>query len=654
MVTLEKIRIDMQDLLDRESALHDVEVNADTIDEALADAAVQLNTRAINLEYEVLEKGSSGFLGLGKKPWKLKIYQNPSTIVLKKSASGQNDVEGDGGFETVRIEDKDGFFYVRHFGSDILLKVTLPIGKGEAVDVKDVLAKLKRPDTTSVEEDLVRKYVKQGTNNDYQVVGTYKHIASADAMLVIDISKDEMHATVTASPPAMSGADISVSMIERALKSQGVSFGISEEKIQAFVDSPVYDSPFEVASGTPPQDGKDAYIAYDFETDTSKLRAKVTESGQVDFKELNLIQNVIKGGRLAQKIPAERGKPGKTLSGRYIEAKNGKDIPIPLGQNTSLANDGVTVIANVDGQVMISAGKITVEPLLQLSGVNIKTGNVKFLGTVIVKGNVEDGFNVEASGFIEVSGTVGNSKVSAGGDIIVQQGIFGKDEGMLVSKKSLWAKFIQSAKVEVDGSVIVSDSIMNSEITAMKTILLSGKKAQITGGHLFATEEIAAKNIGSPGGGAETILEVGFDPRSKQRIDELQARQADLLKEAENLELDISTSENQKKARRTIPKEKEETLVKLQERKSEVDAELESMAEEIQTLQAHLRDLKVIGKVKAAGTVYSGVKIYVRDLLDEVRTDVKSVTFYAENGFIRRGKYEAPTTVKGPDGYSTN
>ncbi|MBQ9630275.1 MAG: DUF342 domain-containing protein, partial [Treponema sp.] len=274
MVTLEKLRIDMQELLDKESAIHDVEVNADTIDEALADAAVQLNTRAVNLEYEVLERGSDGFLGLGKKPWKLRIYQNPETIVLTKTGSGKNAGAGESTGESAKIENRDGIFYIRHFGQDILLKVLLPVGSGNAIDSKDVMQRLKRPDTTSIDEDLVKKYVKQGTDSEYQVVGTYKHIASADAMLVIDISKDEMKATITASPPAMSGADISTSMIERALKSQGVVAGISEEKIKEFVDSPVYDAPFEVATGTHPQDGKDAYIAYDFETDSSKLRAK--------------------------------------------------------------------------------------------------------------------------------------------------------------------------------------------------------------------------------------------------------------------------------------------------------------------------------------------------------------------------------------------
>ena len=78
------------------------------------------------------------------------------------------------------------------------------------------------------------------------------------------------------------------------------------------------------------------------------------------------------------------------------------------------------------------------------------------------------------------------------------------------------------------------------------------------------------------------------------------------------------------------------------------------MTEEIQKLQGHLRELKAVGKVKASGTVYAGVKIYVRDVLDEVHNEVSGVTFYFENNFVKRGKYEAASKIKGPDGYTTN
>ena len=243
--------------------------------------------------------------------------------------------------------------------------------------------------------------------------------------------------------------------------------------------------------------------------------------------------------------------------------------------------------------------------------------------------------------------------IDAGGDIVIHQGVFGKDEGYIKAGKSLWGKFIQSAKIEVEENVIASDSLMNCDVTAMKNIVLYGKKAQITGGTYFATEEICARTIGSSGG-SDTTLSVGIDPRAKKRLDELQEMQADLMKELENVELDITTLENQKKIRKSLSQEKEENLSKLIERKDKICSDSKEASKEIESLQQHLRDLKAAGKVKVEGTIYAGTKVYVRDALEEVTTDVKSLTFYYEGGFLKRGKYEPPSSAikKGPEGYT--
>jgi uncharacterized protein (DUF342 family) len=420
------------------------------------------------------------------------------------------------------------------------------------------------------------------------------------------------------------------------------------------VDNPVYNHPYEVAAAIEPVDGHDAYISYNFETDPKKLKAQVDEEGKVDYKKLNNIQNVIADQPLAQKIPAERGKGGKTLFGRYLEAKNGKDIQIQLGANVKLDRDGVTIKAEIDGEVMLVNGKVTVEPVKYLDAVNVKTGDVKFVGTVVIKGNVQEGYKVEATN-IEVNGIVDKSRLEATGNIIVRQGVFGKGEGYIKAGKSLWAKFINDTTVEVEENVIVNDSIVNSNVTAMKNIVLRGKKAQIIGGHLMATEEICARKVGSPGGGTETILEVGVDPRAKKRLEELQNMQAKATKEYENCDLDIQTLEQQKKLRKKLPQEKEEKLKTLKERCEQISEELEKMTDEINKIQEHLRDLKAIGKVKVEGDVYSGVKIYIRDVLDEVKIDTKGVTFYYDKAFSKRGPYEPPALAEEqPDGYSAD
>ena len=657
MVDLDRIRKDMKALLEVDKELHSVDVHADSIDEALADAAVQLDTKVSNLQYEVIEKGSDGFLGLAKKPWKLKIYQDPSTIkkVQKLASEGllENEEEG---MEQESL-DRDGLFYVRHFKSDIMLKVLLPLGNGSEIQLKDVMDEIKRQDTISFDEELVKKYVKQGTEKDYLVVGQYKHIAAGDVVIGVDVTKDELKGSIIVSPPSMSGSEASPDMIKRALLAQGVIEPcINEEKISEFVDHPVYNIPYEVASAVMPVDGHDAYISYNFETDTKNLKAKVSETGNINYKELNQIQNVIAGQPLAQKIAAERGKGGKTLFGRYLEAKNGKDIQIQLGQNVSFDRDGVTIKADIDGEVMLINGKISVEPVKYLDAVNVKTGDIKFVGTVVIKGNVEEGYKVEATN-IEVNGIVDKSRLEATGNIIVRQGIFGKGEGYIKAGKSLWAKFINETTVEVEENVTVYDSIVNSNVTAMKNIVVRGKKAQIIGGHLLATEEICAKKIGSPGGGTETILEVGIDPRAKKRLDELQALQSKATKEYENCDLDMQNLEQQKKLRKKLPAEKEEKLKELKERCNQISQELEEMTDEIDKIQSHLRELKAIGKVKCEDTIYSGVKIYVRDALDEVKMDVKKVTvFYDDSSKLtKRGDYEPPALAEEqPDGYSAD
>ncbi|MCR4627262.1 MAG: FapA family protein [Treponema sp.] len=653
MVTLDVIRKDMQAQLLLDKELHSVDVHADSLEEALADAAIQLDQRSSNLQYEIVEKGSKGFLGISKHPWKIRVYQTAEAVAKKKKlVAGLEDSQDELEVEE-KIVNKDGMFYVRRFADGINLKVTLPEGEGVPVLFKDVISSIKRSDTISFDENLVKKIVAEGSNNAYVKVGEFNHSRVGDALVVVEISNDEMHAMLTATAPAIGGCDISSEQIERVLNTQGVQIPLDTERISEFVDNPIYDQEYEIMSGIKPVDGRDAYIAYQFETDLTKLRVKEAANGQMNFKELNKIQNVVAGQPLAQKMIAERGKAGKTLFGRYLEAKNGKDINLPLGKNVSLDSDGTTIIADINGQVLLVNDKINVEPVLELEGVNIKTGNITFLGTVVIKGNVDDGFDVKASGNIEITGTVGKSNLEADGDIVVSQGIFGHDEGTITAGGSLWAKFIQATKVKAGEYVMVSDSIMNSDVTAKKRIILQGKKAQLTGGVLFATEEICAKNIGSPGG-TETILYVGYDPDAKRRLEDLQGMQALLVKELEEVELDISTLENMKKIRRKLPKEKEEHLAKLKTRQDEITAQSSDYSSEIQGIQERLRELKVVGKVKAEGTVYAGVKIYVRDVLDEVRANVKNVTFYFENSFVRRGKYEPPTVedIKGPDGYS--
>ena len=91
-----------------------IEISAKTVDDAITEGLVKLGTTSDKIEYEVIEKGSGGFLGIGSKPAVIKIRKKSDVedyvhdflhqvflamemdveIIINKSEDGKNvDVE---------------------------------------------------------------------------------------------------------------------------------------------------------------------------------------------------------------------------------------------------------------------------------------------------------------------------------------------------------------------------------------------------------------------------------------------------------------------------------------------------------------------------------------------------------------------------------
>jgi uncharacterized protein (DUF342 family) len=360
----------------------------------------------------------------------------------------------------------------------------------------------------------------------------------------------------------------------------------------------------------------------------------------VDFRELNLVENVESGQILATKQPPEEGAPGRTVTGKILPAKPGRNVQIDIGKNVKLSDDGMSAMATINGQVLLVAGRINVEPVYTVEGdVNFKTGNILFLGTVFVKGNVEDGFTVKAAGNIEIMGSVGKCLLDAEGEVVVHQGILGKNEGKVRAGGNLVAKFIENARVEVDENVLVSDGIIHSLVDANKRVLCQGRRASIVGGRLRAAEEIHAKTLGSVAG-TETILEVGIDPKRKEILTKSIGRKGELEKQLEELVRNINTLENLKKVQRAFSEEKQKNLEELNDQRSSILQELEEANKVINEINVYLQSIKLSGKVSASDRVFPGVKVFIKNESLVVRNEFKSVTFCLEGKEIRISKYE--------------
>ncbi|MGD0723991.1 MAG: FapA family protein [Spirochaetia bacterium] len=640
VVTLEQIREYMRFQSEEDKKNRAIAVQAESVPEALQKASIELGIPVRALEYEILEKGNAGALGMGRKLWKLNVYERSREV--KTSVEVEQETHRD----SERAErpeekpkDRPGEVFVRIAGGAALLRVTKPQGRGPRTTEIMALEKLSLRGVSNFDPSLVSRVVKHA-DGEYIRVADIQYNPSHDSTASVDITDGEMKAVLMISEPGRGGADITTDFLRSFLQSRGVVHGVREDVLAEIESSPRYGRPIVVAEGTKAHDGANAHIAHNFRLERDEVTLK-EKDGRVDFKDISRVENVVAGQLLARKVPAEPGQPGQTVTGNMIPATKGKDCDLMVGKNVKLSEDGLSALAEINGQVLLLGGKINVEPIYTITGdVNLHTGNILFLGTVIVRGNVEDGFSVKAAGNIEVFGSVGKCLIDAEGDIVVHQGIAAKTEGKVRCGKSLYSKFIEHAHVDAGEYVVVTDGIVHSHVDANRMILCQGKRAQIVGGHLRASEEINSKILGSVAG-TETLLEVGYDPRSKERLVGLEEAKRPVEKMLEEVELNIKTLENLQKVQKKLPPEKAQYLTEQSEKRSELLRQLEEVTREIGAINAHLAALNTIGKISASERVYPGVKLTIKNATLPVRIEFKSVTFFLQGGDVKVTKYEA-------------
>ena len=117
-----------------------IEISAKTVDDALTDASVKLGTTSDKLEYEVIEKGSSGFLGIGSKNAVIKVKVKTSVedevrnFLVQVFSAMEMEVE-----ISIKVNEADKFIDVELKGPDM----GVLIGKrGQTLDSLQYLTNL--------------------------------------------------------------------------------------------------------------------------------------------------------------------------------------------------------------------------------------------------------------------------------------------------------------------------------------------------------------------------------------------------------------------------------------------------------------------------------------------------------------------------------
>ncbi len=482
---------------------------------------------------------------------------------------------------------------------------------------------------------------------------------SKEEQVFVEISEDEMLAKITIVPPQSENDSFAtIDDVRNRLKQRGVLYGVDETrmaevsaKLSQLAATKNINEPIEmdVAFGTPVTNGEDARVDYLYkktaEPEVAQAPPPEDEEGRIDYKAAHKIDNITKGTVLARKIPSAKGTQGMTVTGKALAAQDGKDIEVVPGKGVivSPANPGEW-LADTDGQVIVKDNKISVQALYEVPGdVNLSTGNIDFIGTVMVRGDVKDGFKINAGEDIIVNGVVEGAELKCPGKITVGGGVSGNDKAKIVCQGDANIKYIRNAIVDVGGDLTSNQAIMHSKVTVGGTVTVAGKKGVIVGGQVIAGLEVNAASMGS---NFATVTEVIVGEAVGLR-EELQKMEAELKAAVENLDKTKKgiqfLKDLQVKMGGNLPPEKKELLTKLTRAQFKLMADTKSLAEKKQDLEkkeaATAEERRRHAKVTCMGVIHTGVKITINKASRQISEELKYCTLTESDGEIKVGPF---------------
>lgn len=423
--------------------------------------------------------------------------------------------------------------------------------------------------------------------------------------------------------------------LEQFVKNNGVIYGLYYDVIHKIAKDPkaYYYNETLIAAGDPPKQGENGSIKLAHRLDDAHQRPIETADGKVDLKEVSRINNVQRGQLIAERIAATEGKEGKGVTGIVLPGKNGKEARFKVGKNVVLNSEQTAMYAAIDGLITKTDNdKINVFPVYEVNGdVDYRTGNIDFVGTVVIRGNVLTGFRVKAAGDIRVIGGVEGAELESEGSIEITGGVMAGDKGFLKANRNIKLSFVQDGRLIAGENITVSQSIMHSHLKAGKSVVCSGAKGLIVGGIVQAGERVAARTIGNTMSTA-TSIEVGVLPELRTELQELRTSIRQLTDSLDKTDKALSLLDQLASAGQ-LSDDKLALRLKLGATKRQTNDQIDSKRERILEIEKALEDTD-FARVDVANVCYGGSKIVIGRYTRFVKDSTKRCCFRLQDGDV--------------------
>lgn len=338
-----------------------------------------------------------------------------------------------------------------------------------------------------------------------------------DAVAEITVDEDRMAARMTLREGTGSGLRLSRELLDRTIEAARVVHGINEEVLAKALVAAKAGTDVErivFARGTEPVGQSENQVEFLVNLDTD-APVRIRKDGSADFRTQNRIVTVSAGQEICRILPAEHeGVDGTDVLGGTIAAGRSTGVQLEFGEGieTIEQDDGSTLLrATVDGELLQVKNAFEIRNTYSVDGdVDMSVGNIKFPGTILIKGSVRSGFYVVATGDIKVGGGVEGALLSADGDILIKEGVKGAGKAVLRSKNKLLSPFVELATVLSVGDIVLKSAAVRSRIKCNGKISFQGNNGRIVGGIVRARNGLSVQSIGSPRG-VKTHISFGQD-----------------------------------------------------------------------------------------------------------------------------------------------
>ena len=307
--------------------------------------------------------------------------------------------------------------------------------------------------------------------------------------------------------------------------------------------------------------------------------------------------------------------------------------PIPQGKNVIFNEDNDKLITACEGNLTFRSGRFLVEKIFEVAGnVDNSVGNIEFTGSVVIRGDVYEGFEVTAKGDITVMGMVEGALLNATGSIILQKGMRGMKTGILEAGEDITAKFLENCKIYAKRD-IRAEYIINSEVSCGHDLVLNGRRGAFIGGSCSVHNCMTVREVGAASNVTTTVT-LGMTPQLTEEMKRSGEELEKLTKKLTEIQKDIAYLASKEK-NGTITETQKVRLKELNLEKPVTSMKQKRLKEKTSELSKQVRE---VGNCRlSAGRVNPGTVLSIGDgkLYFAKRED--NCYFYFRDGEIRKG-----------------